>query len=644
MRMLVIVLLVSSFALPCRAGSGDDPQQAKRRKNPFVNRIIFHGNKSFSAGTLKKKMYTKEPSMFAIFTKPRLNWNYLRRDIAAIEAFYHSQGYFEAAVKLEKLQYLRDDRFVDIIIGIAEGQPTIVSDVELSKSAVLDMEAVKKKLMTKRNRPFNPSLLETDKYMLKNECSKRGYPAALATDSLAFHDHEVAVYFAVDPGPKIRIDRVTIKGNRMTRDGIIIKEITFKEGEVFNLDKLLESRRNLFDTGLFTEVELKPEHIDLKRKTVDISARVRERKSTYIEFGFGVGNVLGSRALAEWGDRNLFGTGRKIRLKAQYSFDIFKDYQVSLRKLKFRKKYARYDGEFNQRHLFGTKVLTGLNAFYEEDATVEPIDIKTLGASVIANRRMSRYTDLFLSFSHERITRELPDLPREKSTSRILSGSITRDKRDFILNPTSGSYRSLRLQIAGGLLGGDNDFYTMSLAIQKYIRLGRRSVVALRLRTGYADAFGPSASKGVPIENRFFTGGSNSVRGYKENSLGPKGSVVESSSALASSGVTGGRVLLLTNVEMRLPLPLLSRFNVSGAFFVDGGNVWGSLRAVKARDFRLQVSKDAVSDEDYRYSVGMGLRYNTPVGPIRLDYGIPVKREAGMDKLGRFHVSLGQIF
>jgi outer membrane translocation and assembly module TamA len=140
---------------------------------------------------------------------------------------------------------------------------------------------------------------------------------------------------------------------------------------------------------------------------------------------------------------------------------------------------------------------------------------------------------------------------------------------------------------------------------------------------------------GVPLESRFFSGGGNSVRGYKENSLGP---LEEDGSPI------GGRVLLLTNVELRFPLPLLARYNFGGALFIDGGNVWSSVEEIDPEHFNPFIESDEISPLYYRYSFGLGVRYNTPVGPIRLDMGIPLSKtdDLGHDYL--FHISLGQIF
>jgi outer membrane protein insertion porin family len=588
-------------------------------------------------------MHTKEPSFFAIFKKPRLRQEYLRRDVGALEAFYHARGFFEAQVRLKELTYSQDGQFVDIVIEVTEGKPTRVGNVEFWGNRVLYIAQLRRDLMLYPGVPFNPSLLDSDIYRLKTKYFDRGYLAVSIEDSVSISDYNADIVYRIVPGPVITIKNVEIRDNKLTKKSIIESELTFKPGEIFKLNKLLQAQRNLYETGLFMEVEMIPENLDTTENQVDIGVRVRERKSAYIEAGFGVGNVLGSRVLAEWGDRNLFGRGRTLRLKSEYSFGFFEDNNLKLGKFKVKTRFYRYDGEFQQRRFWGKKLLLSLIAFYEKDATVEPITVRTIGVTLGSRRRIERYTELLLGLSHERIKTEYLGEPDVKSTTNMLTSTIIYDKRDFILNPQKGVYRSLHLQFAGGPLAGDNDFYTISSSVQQYVQsLG--SVFAMRLRVGFADAFGDSKNRGVPIENRYFAGGGNSVRGYPEASLGPVAEPVTAPSVFQGGTVIGGRVLMLTNAEMRFPLPYLSRLRISGVLFADGGNVWSSLQSVQMENFRLFVDEGEVIQQDYRYSVGVGLRYNTPVGPIRLDYGIPLKREPGMNATGRFHISLGQIF
>ncbi len=250
-------------------------------------------------------------------------------------------------------------------------------------------------------------------------------------------------------------------------------------------------------------------------------------------------------------------------------------------------------------------------------------------------------TDLVAGFSLERI-KNLSIAGEEKSNSHLLSSTVSHDTRDFILDPHRGGFRSLGGTIAGGILGGDNDFYLVNTVSQRYWPISAARVFAVRLRLGYADPYGQSDE--VPVANRYFTGGGNSVRGYDENSIGPKEFVDNIETGQPELTVVGGRVLVLTNVELRFALPLLSRWRFSGAVFADGGNVWKDPQSVSFSDFRIFQNEDDVVQESYRFSVGLGIRYKTPLGPIRLDYGLPLTVETGTDGSGRFHFSLGQIF
>jgi outer membrane protein insertion porin family len=493
--------------------------------------------------------------------------------------------------------------------------------------------------------PFNRSFLASDIYTIKKQYFERGYLAVVVEDSVKTTGRRVEIYYDIDPGPTFNIDEIEIAGNAMTKDFVIEKELTFSTGDLFRLSKILETQRNLFETGLFNEANIDPQNLDPVRRTVDIRVVVAERKSKYVEVGFGVGNVLGSRVIGEWGDRNLFGSGRTLTLRAEYAFAIT---QQATSAFDDFIKFYRYDAVFAQRRVFRTKVLLGINGFIEKDATVPDIEVRTQGVFFGGRRRFGLRNELILGLSTERVKRRTsviiladPTVQETQSTSNIFTTNLNRNTRDFVLDPKQGAYHEITTQVAGGVLGGDNDFYTLTGTMQRYWPVKFGMTFALRVRLGAGDAFGGSKDTGVPVENRYFTGGGNSVRGYNENSLGPTRLSLNADGDLQQT-VVGGEALLLTNAEMRFPLPLLARYRFSGAFFLDGGNSWESWESVQAKDFKVLVNPGDVRQEDFRYTIGLGIRYNTPVGPIRLDYGYPIKRMSG--ESGRFHFSLGQIF
>jgi outer membrane protein insertion porin family len=612
----------------------------------FVDRIAIVGNENVSSDVLRGRMRTKEPSFFSIWNKPKFDREKVDRDAAQLEAYYHAIGYPDATVRVEKVEYLENGRFADITIRVVEGEPIRVGSVGFAGELVLKDEELREGLLLKPGSPFNAALLRTDMFTIRSKYFNLGYLGVLIADSTRVTGRQVDIVFTIDPGLPLNVGTITIEGNKLVRRGVIEAEIEVKTGDVCRFEKVVKTQRNLFETGLFNVVDVVPENVDPVKRTVDIRIRVRERKESWVETGFGVGNVLGSRVFAEWGTRNLFGYGRTLRLKAQYAFDIFEGDQIDFDNIDFSNTYYRYDAVYTQRRVLGMKLGAGVNGFIENDNTVPDLEVKTIGTTFGVAHNFGKPrpdfgydTELVLSFSVENITRRQLGLPEEDSRSNILGSSLSRDTRDFVLNPRRGEYRVVAASIAGGILGGLNDFYVFTANEQMYHARGG-SVLAWRARAGFADSYGRSAE--VPVEDRFYLGGGNSVRGYAEASLGPR--TVEA----GVSSVDGGDFILLANVEFRYPLPFFGRWNFAGTFFLDGGNVWASASDVRGSNFRLTSDVSETTVDDFRYGIGLGIRYNTPIGPIRVDYGYPLKPDRfdpeNSNDRGTFYLSLGQIF
>jgi outer membrane protein insertion porin family len=616
----------------------DTTAGGERTRAVFVNRILFTGNDHVRSDELRARMKTREPSFFSIFKKPVLDERQLQRDIAALEAYYRSLGYPGATVRLDRIELVEKDRFADIQITVAEGEPNRVRTLRFEGQLVLEEKVLREGLLLEPGAPYNQALLETDIYTIRGRYFDQGHLAVSIADSVRIEDHSVDIVFRIEARQRMTVGQISIEGNDEVRTGVIQGEITVKPGDVCRYNKILETERNLFETGLFSVVDVVPERVDTLSHVVDIGIRVRERKESWIEAGFGVGNVLGSRIFAEWGTRNLAGTGRTLRLKAEYAFDLFRGNDIDVNEIDVTNTYYRYDAIYQQRRVFGLKLPTGLNGYMEWDNTVPGIEVNTLGAAVGVSHEFGRIRDfgreslVVGTFSVEDIRRKEGEDPEVRSRSNILGSSLSRDTRDFVLNPTVGTYRVVSAQVAGGILGGDNDFYTTEAGFQHYTDVLDRSVFAWRVRAGYADNYGRSSE--VPVENRYFLGGANSVRGYEESGLGPRD---------AEGNVTGGTCMLLANVELRFPLPLLWKWNFSGAVFLDSGNVWGDPSEVSGDDFDFTSGISGTTVDDYRYGTGLGIRYNTPIGPIRVDWGYPMKPDRYSEK-GMIYLSLGQIF
>jgi outer membrane protein insertion porin family len=632
-RSLTCSLIFAVFAaiLPVSRGTASEIEA----ELPAVKKIEILGNRSFDDGILKKRMRTKEPRFYHIIRKPRFRNDFLRRDVEAIKSFYRVNGFFEAEVWVEFVERNDQKNSVHIRIMVNEGQQTVVRSLRFSGQEIIPGHLLPRGLKLSEGAPYNPNLIEVDKYTLFSKFFEKGHLGAQIAYDVVIDSIFVDISWDIDPGEPFRIDGIGFSGNRTVADGLIERELTIESGEYFKLKDVLESKQNLYNTGYFNSVEIEPADLHKEQGSVDLSLQVRERKMGYIETGLGVGNVHGNRLFLEWGQRNLIGRGYALNLKTEYAFSLFPENEYDLSAMEFNERFMRHEGELRFPHILSTWNTFAVGAFYERDATVQPLVVKTTSATASLFRRFTRQTSILLVYAFEQIRREEVVDERERSRRRSLDLAYTRDTRDFYFNPRRGMYINAKSGWSGGFLGGEDHFYSFVASYQAYRSLGRGTVLAYRVRGGYTEAFGDSKDRGVPFESRFFSGGGNSVRGYRENSLGPQGKEEES---------LGGRVLLLTNVELRFPLPYLARFNFGGALFIDGGNVWSSFEEIEPEQFDLFSDREDTTYRDYRYSAGMGVRYNTPIGPIRLDVGFPLKKTDDIDRDYLFHISLGQIF
>ncbi len=601
---------------------------------PVVKSIVILGNRSFDDGVLKKRMRTKEKKFWHIFSKPKYRRDFLRRDLESIRSFYVKNGYFSATVDLESVDKDVRKNTVKIRILVNEGPQTTVRDLSFTEQPLIKESDLRKGLQLTEGKAFNDNILEIDRFTLFSKFFEHGYLASSVVPKAVRDSVEVDIEWQIDPKIPVKIDSIRVTGNSRVREELVRRELLIERGQYFKLSKVVESKRNLYNTGYFNSVEIDPYGLDLENGDVNLDVQVRERKMGYIEAGFGVGNVHANRVFGEWGQRNLIGRGYALNLKAEFGYRLFRDSKYKQEYWDPKKQFEMYEGALIFPHVFGTWNTFATSANYTYDATVVPALVRQTSLSLTIARKFTRQSTMYFSYSFENIKREHVEDEKESSRRRALDLSFRKDTRDFFFNPTRGAYVTLSTRLAGGFLGGDDDYYSIVPTLQEYRKVTRRSVFAYRLRFGYVEPFGNSKVTGVPIEARFFTGGANSVRGYRENAVGPTGTYGKP---------IGGNVLLLGNAEWRYPLPWLGQYNFGGVFFLDAGNVWNDIDDISGSQFKISVDPEDVDELDFKYSIGFGLRYYTPVGPIRLDFGYPIKLYEGQERY-RIHISLGQIF
>ena len=601
---------------------------------PAVKSIVILGNRSFDDSELKKRMRTKEKKFWHIFSKPKYRRDFLRRDLESIRSFYVKSGYFAATVDLESVAKDEKKNTVKIRILVNEGPQTTVRDLSFTEQSLIKEGDLRKGLHLTEGKAFNDNILEIDRFTLFSKFFEHGYLASTVVPKAVRDSIEVDIEWQIDPNIPVKIDSIRVKGNSKVREELVRRELVVERGQYFKLSKVVESKQNLYNTGYFNSVEIDPYGLDLENGDVNLDVLVRERKMGYIEAGFGVGNVHSNRVFGEWGQRNLLGRGYALNLKAEFGYRLFRDNKYDQENWDPKKQFEMYEGALIFPHVLGTWNTFATSANYTYDATVVPALVRQTSVSLTIARKFTRQSTMYFSYSFENIKRERVEDEKESSRRRALDLSFRKDTRDFYFNPTRGTYVTLSTRLAGGFLGGDDDYYSIVPTLQEYRKVTRGSVFAYRLRFGYVEPFGNSTVSGVPIEARFFAGGANSVRGYRENAVGPTGNYGEP---------IGGNVLMLGNAEWRYPIPWLGQYNFGGVFFLDAGNVWVDIDDISGSEFKIFVDSEDVDELDFKYSVGFGVRYYTPVGPIRLDFGYPIKLYEGQESY-RIHISLGQIF
>jgi outer membrane protein insertion porin family len=621
-----IIGTVFLAALLCSAA-----QAARQRSpgGPIVKEIGITGAMYFSEKRLKGIMRTKESRFLR--TK-RLRESMLESDLVSIVAFYRRHGFLRAEARIDEITYDDDKEHAWIRILVREGLQTMVGDILLEGNVHIGSALLQRVLTVKVDAPLDESKLEADKYNLYIYYADRGFVFASISHRLSHRNGQATVYYIIDEGEPADIGRVDVRGNRAVRRGIITREVSLKPGEIFSRKKLLDSQQGLYDTGLFKDVEIEPMPGTVDSSSVELLVKVKERQMREVSFGLGYGTRDETRVTVGWLHRNLGNAGRQFEVRTILAS---KDYDKGLTR-------TRGDISLTDRWLLGRRLTGGIALFLqrslEEYGEIEGAEytLDRVGVELSVKKDISRKTRLSLSYTHELVdvrdpTWEVPDteelrITLDQEINRSASMFIERDTRRPFFDPQGGSLTRLVARTSGGIFGGDNSYSKFTWSWARYLSFYGASVIALSTRTGFAEAFGPSKAKGVPEYERFYAGGASTIRGYDEHEFGP------------------GDLLLLANIEIRYPI--IWRF--VGVLFLDIGNTWPSLRDVKRSDFDPVVPSKEFGprrESDVKYSTGVGLGVQTPVGPARVDYGFRLKRgylgSGDRESPGMFHITIG---
>jgi outer membrane protein assembly complex protein YaeT len=605
-----------------------------------VDHLKFTGIKSVDEGQLKSALATQASSWLPWGADHYFTREQFEADLKRIVAFYRDRGFPDAKVKSFDVKLNDKQDAVDITVNIDEGQPILVQDIEYNGFDVLSerqLRLLKQRVPVKTGAPLDRALAQTMREMILDEIKDHGYPYATVrlTDHPAKNDRSVVLTVDATPGQLARYGPIDITGNSSVSDDVVRRQLTFRPGRRYRLSQIQESQRKLYALETFQFANIEPEVKEgAQPEIVPTKITVTEGNHRKVNFGVGYGSEEKARLTADWRHVNFFGGARTMELQGRYS-SLDRGVRAN----------------FKQPAIFGPRygLLVSGQAWHNDEPAYT---LNTNGGSVTLERPLARpgpysqrlattflsikYTNQYedysisdaalqdLSFRDELIALGLD--PRTGTGRGLLSSfafDIRRGTAESQINARNGYVLSAHVEQAGKLLQGDFKYWETTLEGRGYLSLGRRALVAVRVRGGSIDAWGDQ-NENVPFFKRYFLGGASSLRGWGRFEVSP----------LSGSGLPiGGATLLESSAELRVPV----WGNLSAVAFADAGNVW-----TNPWDFNLN---------QLRYDVGPGLRYNTPIGPFRVDLGYQLNPIPGLLVNGkpearhfRVHFSIGQAF
>ncbi|MBI5188860.1 MAG: outer membrane protein assembly factor BamA [Nitrospirae bacterium] len=568
-----------------------------------IKKINIEGNKAISTRMIKKAMDTSEWWIFSFITSSGYyKKDQMNTDIEKVKDLYFNNGYIKAVVGEPKIQLTEDKKGMIITIQVSEGDQYRISSLEFTGNKAFTDETIRKRISLTPNTVFNKNLLKKDILSISELYSENGYALISVSPDLIPDDatKRVKLSLKIDEGDKYRIGKIEISGNIKTRDKVIRREVRLDEGDVFNSTVIKRSYERINNLNFFETVEIVPEPRP-EEKLVDLNIKVKERPTGFLSVGGGYSSVDKFIGTIDLTQGNLFGKGQYIKLKGELGG------RSTFYELSFREPW------------FMDKPISFSTSIYKMTREYIEYDKKATGFGVSFGKSFTEYWRGDIAYNFENatifnISEQASAKIKEQEGTRITSSitpSLVRDSRDNYLDPSSGSRNSLYLTYAG--LGGTNYFVKSGVDSAWYFPLNSTTFM-LRGRFGYGTGI---LGKELPLYERFYVGGIYTVRGLGWGEAGPKDK--------QTGDEIGGTEELIFNIEYIFPL--ISDIRLKGVVFFDAGNAYESFKKFGS----------------FRYTTGSGIRWISPMGPIRLEWGYNLDRKLG-ESASRFEFTFGTFF
>ncbi|HDT15361.1 MAG TPA: outer membrane protein assembly factor BamA [Firmicutes bacterium] len=591
-------------------------------KKVKVKSITAEGNSVFGLDKIKGILDTKEEGWFqsGVFDDDKFI-----EDMKKLLLAYYAEGYVKATINgyelgeielnrgeiIEKYVNIKPEtNSVEIHIPIQEGIRYSIREIVIEGNTIFNLREIDDVMESKKERVFDKNRFEMDVAGVRNLYSQKGHIFAQVRSSYMYDDDTGAVDIGltISEGPIAYVNEIKVRGNYSTKDKVILREILVEPGEAFDSEKIRRSQERIYNLGFFDNVIIDTEQIAMDK--LNLVFEVLERKTNTIGLGAGYSTVEGLVGYLQLTNANLFGEGKTFSADVQFG-NTKRSWQLS-----YKDPWL-----FDMPTSFGVDVW---NILKEKSYNNQGYDLDTYGLNLSFGRRFTNEIRSFVTYRYQEdkysnIDEELQGIVAER-TSQVssITPMFVYDTRDDIFDPGRGIYASLALQAGGGLLGGDYNYYKGTADFRYFVPSFWRFVLGFRAKAGNVWGF-PWAygEPDVPPTEKFYCGGTDTVRGYEERALNPLG---------------GGNFTIVTNIEYKLKV--VERMFTVVAFY-DSGNAWAS-------------AEDVDFSNPFLYpSAGMGIRFTIPgtVMLIRLDWGYPLVADPTTGRQqGKIHFNIGNIF
>ena len=580
-----------------------------------IKQIQFVGNSAYSNRDLLDEFKLTTRSFWTWLTKnDQYSKPKLEADLEAIRSLYLDNGFLEFSIDSTQVSISPDKKGIFITVNLTEGKKFVVTGIKLlGKTSVKESELFS--LVNIRvGEFFSRKKLTESTGKISDRLGDDGFAYAVvkAVPDVGREKGEVDFTLFIDPGRRVYVKKISIRGNSDTKDEVVRRELRQLEGSWYSTKKLQRSKQRIDMLGFFSEVEIDTKPIDGVPDQVELDIKVAERATGNINLG--IGYSTSERLLLSAGvtQQNIFGSGNALSLAVETG-EVNQSYSIS-----YTNPYYTDDGVSRGFDIY--KQNTDVSSL-----SVSTYDTATLGGGVRFSVPLTEYDRINYGLAMEDTTTKLGinatqryvefiDLVGENTVTYKGTLGWMRDQRDSAIYPNNGTLQ--RLSGEAGLPGGDLTYYRLTYQHQWYYPLTEDLTMFLKGNLGYADGF---SNKPLPFYKNFYAGGVNSVRGYRTSTIGPKDSNGDS---------MGGNHLVVANLAVLFPMP-----------GTDGDR---TLRMAAFLD-QGYVGEDLDIIDQLRTSIGIGLNWYSPIGPIKLSYGFPLN-PSNSDRKERIQFSLGTVF